>query len=98
MQTSSVEPFEIKGLKTQQHFWVGHQVILKFFHVGYFDIFFIRYSTHINDTCDLPGKKKNPPKPKHHSRSGTLKYITLTGSAISIVFATSPKHIFKKFL
>lgn len=73
------------------------------FYVGYFEIFFIRYSTHINNACDLPGKKKkkektNPPKPKHHFRSGTLKYITLTGSAVSIVFATSPKRIFKKFL
>lgn len=40
-----------------------------------------------DDTCTFPEKKKLGP--------GTLKYITLAGSAISTVFATSPKCIFK---
>lgn len=40
-----------------------------------------------DDTCIFPGKKKLGPS--------TLKYITLAGSAISTVFATSPKCIFK---
>lgn len=40
-----------------------------------------------DDTCTFPEKKKLGPS--------TLKYITLAGSAISTVFATSPKCIFK---
>lgn len=40
-----------------------------------------------DDTCTFPEKKKLGP--------GTLKYITLAGSAISTVFATSPKCVFK---
>lgn len=44
--------------------------------------------THLDDTCTFPEKKKN-------TRPSTLKYITLTGSAINTVFATSPKCIFK---
>lgn len=40
-----------------------------------------------DDTCTFPGKKRLGPS--------TLKYITLAGSAISTVFATSPKCVFK---
>lgn len=43
--------------------------------------------SNLDDTCTFPEKKKLGP--------GTLKYITLAGSAISTVFATSPKCIFK---
>lgn len=40
-----------------------------------------------DDTSTFPEKKKLGPS--------TLKYITLAGSAISTVFATSPKCVFK---
>jgi len=45
--------------------------------------------THLDNTCTFPEKKKKNIGPS------TLKYITLTGSAINTVFATSPKCIFK---
>lgn len=49
--------------------------------------------THLDYTCTFPEKKRGGQGGE--IGPSTLKYITLTGSAINTVFATSPKCIFK---